>query len=132
MKLGQVFDPRHNALNAWRLALAAEVILWHSFPLTGRNITFAPAHQRLHIRVSDSATTDHLWACQLSPFLFPLSTLATLPPAALSWFLIEKHAMSLKCSLRPKDVSPAGADDDRQTIGSDGCLRSWLKSSCPR
>lgn len=45
MKLGQVFDPRNNALNAWRLALAAEVILWHSFPLTGRNISFAPAHQ---------------------------------------------------------------------------------------
>ena len=45
MKLGQVFDARHNALNAWRLALAAEVILWRSFPLTGRNIRFAPAHQ---------------------------------------------------------------------------------------
>jgi peptidoglycan/LPS O-acetylase OafA/YrhL len=36
MKLGQVFDPRRNALNAIRLALAAVVILWHSFPLTGR------------------------------------------------------------------------------------------------
>lgn len=36
MKLGQVFDPRNNALNAFRLALAAEVILWHSFPITGR------------------------------------------------------------------------------------------------
>ncbi len=36
MKLGQVFDPRSNALNAWRLALAAEVILWHSYPITGR------------------------------------------------------------------------------------------------
>jgi len=35
MKLGQVFDPRNNALNAWRLALAGEVILFHSFPLTG-------------------------------------------------------------------------------------------------
>lgn len=45
MKLGQVFDPRNNALNAWRLALAAEVILWHSFPLTGRSVSFAPAHQ---------------------------------------------------------------------------------------
>lgn len=30
MKLGQVFDPRNNALNAWRLALAAEVIFWHT------------------------------------------------------------------------------------------------------
>lgn len=36
MKLAQVFDPRKNALNAWRLALASSVILWHSFPLTGR------------------------------------------------------------------------------------------------
>ena len=36
MKLEQVFDPRNNALNAFRLALAAEVILFHSFPLTGR------------------------------------------------------------------------------------------------
>ncbi|UXA08037.1 acyltransferase [Mycobacterium sp. SMC-2] len=35
MKLGQVFDPRKNALNAWRLALAAEVMLFHSWPVTG-------------------------------------------------------------------------------------------------
>jgi peptidoglycan/LPS O-acetylase OafA/YrhL len=39
MKLGQVFDPRNNALNAFRLALAASVILWHSFPLTGHVVT---------------------------------------------------------------------------------------------
>jgi peptidoglycan/LPS O-acetylase OafA/YrhL len=32
MKVGQVFDPRNNALNAWRLALAGEVIFWHAFP----------------------------------------------------------------------------------------------------
>ncbi|OBH83087.1 acyltransferase [Mycobacterium scrofulaceum] len=36
MKLGQVFDPRSNALNALRLALAAEVMLFHSWPITGR------------------------------------------------------------------------------------------------
>lgn len=36
MTLGQIFDARKNALNAWRLALATGVILWHSFPLTGR------------------------------------------------------------------------------------------------
>lgn len=36
MKLEQAFDPRNNALNALRLALAAEVILFHSFPITGR------------------------------------------------------------------------------------------------
>lgn len=35
MKLGQVFDPRNNALNAWRLALAGEVIFWHVFSLNG-------------------------------------------------------------------------------------------------
>jgi peptidoglycan/LPS O-acetylase OafA/YrhL len=45
MKLGQVFDPRHNALNAWRLALAFEVILWHSFPLTGRRVSSPELHQ---------------------------------------------------------------------------------------
>lgn len=36
MKLGQVFDPRNNALNALRLALAAEVMLFHSWSATGR------------------------------------------------------------------------------------------------
>lgn len=36
--LGQVFDPRENALNAWRLVLAAGVILQHSWPLTGREL----------------------------------------------------------------------------------------------
>lgn len=35
MKLGQVFDPRRNALNALRLVLAAEVMLFHSWPATG-------------------------------------------------------------------------------------------------
>ena len=34
--LSEVFDPRQNALNAWRLFLAAGVILQHSWPLTGR------------------------------------------------------------------------------------------------
>ncbi|MCV7030085.1 acyltransferase family protein [Mycobacterium sherrisii] len=42
MKLGQtlarVFDPRNNALNAWRLILATGVILEHAWPLTGRNL----------------------------------------------------------------------------------------------
>lgn len=45
--LGDVFDPRNNALNAWRLILATGVILWHSWPLTGRGISFEPAHQLL-------------------------------------------------------------------------------------
>ena len=47
MKLGQEFDPRNNALNAWRLILATGVIVWHSWPLTGRHMTFEPAHQLL-------------------------------------------------------------------------------------
>src|SRR5579859_2074360 len=45
--LGREFDPRSNALNAWRLALATGVILWHSWPLAGRQVSFAPAHQLL-------------------------------------------------------------------------------------
>ncbi|WP_217155139.1 acyltransferase family protein [[Mycobacterium] fortunisiensis] len=46
-KLGKVFDPRNNALNAWRLVLLTGVILAHSWPLTGRRIEFEPAHQLL-------------------------------------------------------------------------------------
>jgi peptidoglycan/LPS O-acetylase OafA/YrhL len=44
--LGQEFDPRANALNAWRLGLALAVIVWHSFPLTGRHLPFM-VHQLL-------------------------------------------------------------------------------------
>ncbi|WAC90712.1 acyltransferase family protein [Mycobacterium sp. Aquia_213] len=47
MKLGQVFDPRSNALNALRLAMAAEVILWHSFAVTGGVLPSAPVRQLL-------------------------------------------------------------------------------------
>jgi peptidoglycan/LPS O-acetylase OafA/YrhL len=47
MKLGQAFDPRKNALNAFRLALAIGVILWHSYKLTGHDVPFAPARQLL-------------------------------------------------------------------------------------
>jgi hypothetical protein len=36
MKISEAFDPRRNALNVWRLLLAAEVILWHSYLTTGR------------------------------------------------------------------------------------------------
>ena len=45
--LGAEFDPRSNALNAWRLTLAMGVILWHSWPVAGRQVSFAPAHQLL-------------------------------------------------------------------------------------
>jgi peptidoglycan/LPS O-acetylase OafA/YrhL len=45
--LEQAFDPRKNALNALRLALAAEVMLWHSFPITGHNVSSKPVLQLL-------------------------------------------------------------------------------------
>ncbi|KLO43427.1 acyltransferase [Mycobacterium nebraskense] len=47
MKLGDVFDPRSNALNAWRLLLAAEVIFIHSWGVTGRNPSNKPVYQLL-------------------------------------------------------------------------------------
>lgn len=47
MKLGEVFDPRSNALNALRLAMATEVILWHSFAVTGSVLPSAPVRQLL-------------------------------------------------------------------------------------
>ena len=43
--LRQAFDPKLNALNAVRLAMAVGVIFWHSFPLTGEDIGFAPLRQ---------------------------------------------------------------------------------------
>ena len=45
--LGERFDPRHNALNLIRLCLAVLVIVWHSFPLTGHDVGFAPLRQLL-------------------------------------------------------------------------------------
>jgi peptidoglycan/LPS O-acetylase OafA/YrhL len=48
VKLGQVFDPRNNALNAWRLALATSVILQHSYILTGRKMSFGAVNQILY------------------------------------------------------------------------------------
>jgi peptidoglycan/LPS O-acetylase OafA/YrhL len=45
MKLAQVFDPRNNALNLFRLGLAAEVMLFHSWPVTGRT----PPHVLLQL-----------------------------------------------------------------------------------
>lgn len=47
LKLGQVFDRRNNALNAWRLTLALGVIVWHAYPLTGRTVSYEPVHQLL-------------------------------------------------------------------------------------
>ncbi len=45
--LGAGFDPRNNALNAIRLVLALLVIVWHSFPLSGHEVSFAPIRQVL-------------------------------------------------------------------------------------
>ena len=43
--LADALDPRKNSLNAIRLALAIGVIAWHSFPLTGSDLHFAPLRQ---------------------------------------------------------------------------------------
>ena len=44
----------------------------------------------------------------LKPLVFfPVATLATLPMAALSWFLVEKPALSLKSRLLRKSPVPA-------------------------
>ncbi|BBY62449.1 acyltransferase family protein [Mycolicibacterium helvum] len=45
--IGRLFDPRRNALNACRLAMATGVIVYHSWAITGRELSFAPAHQLL-------------------------------------------------------------------------------------
>jgi peptidoglycan/LPS O-acetylase OafA/YrhL len=45
--LDKQFDPRNNALNAWRLTLAMGVVLYHSWPLAGHQVSFVPAHQLL-------------------------------------------------------------------------------------
>jgi peptidoglycan/LPS O-acetylase OafA/YrhL len=47
MKLGQAFDRRNNALNAWRLLLAVEVILCHSWGISGRIPGSWPVNQLL-------------------------------------------------------------------------------------
>jgi len=47
MRLSEAFNPKANGLNLLRLCLAISVIVWHSFPLTGRDVDFAPARQFL-------------------------------------------------------------------------------------
>lgn len=68
MKLGSAFDPRQNALNAFRLALATEVILFHSFPLTGHAVSSKAVLQLLF-----SVGVDGFFA--LSGFLITASWL---------------------------------------------------------
>ncbi|WP_191330317.1 acyltransferase [Frigoribacterium sp. ACAM 257] len=43
--LGAVLDPRRNAYNLIRLVMAAFVVVWHSFPLTGHDIGLEPVRQ---------------------------------------------------------------------------------------
>ena len=38
--VGMQVDPRRNGLNTVRLALAASVLVWHSFRLTGRSVSY--------------------------------------------------------------------------------------------
>ncbi|MGH3726336.1 MAG: acyltransferase family protein [Mycobacterium sp.] len=47
MTLKQVFDRHHNALTLWRLFLAIGVIFWHSWALTGREISYDSAERLL-------------------------------------------------------------------------------------
>jgi peptidoglycan/LPS O-acetylase OafA/YrhL len=64
--LGQEFDPRANALNAWRLALALAVIAWHSLVLSGRHFPPFALHQ-----FATQAFVDGFFA--ISGFLIPAS-----------------------------------------------------------
>lgn len=67
-RLGAVFDPRRNALNACRLVLATEVMLFHSFPLTGNAVESTAVLQLLF-----SVGVDGFFA--LSGFLITASWL---------------------------------------------------------
>jgi peptidoglycan/LPS O-acetylase OafA/YrhL len=57
MKLGQVFDKRHNALTAWRLLLAIGVVFWHSWPLTGSEMGYEPAKRLISDLFADGFFT---------------------------------------------------------------------------
>jgi peptidoglycan/LPS O-acetylase OafA/YrhL len=66
--LGQQFDPRANALNAWRLGLALAVIVWHSWVLSGHPTPPFAIHQ-----FATQDFVDGFFA--ISGFLIPASWL---------------------------------------------------------
>lgn len=51
--LASVLDRKRNGLNAIRLVLALGVIVWHSFPLTGRTIEWSPARHFMELAFVD-------------------------------------------------------------------------------
>ncbi|BBX04039.1 acyltransferase family protein [Mycolicibacterium moriokaense] len=55
--LRHVFDPRRNALTAWRLVLATGVVFWHSWDLTGRSISHEPIMRLLSELFADGFFT---------------------------------------------------------------------------
>ena len=67
--LGHIFDPRANALNAWRLGLALAVIVWHSWVLTGHHTPPFAIHQ-----FATQDFVDGFFA--ISGFLIPASWLS--------------------------------------------------------
>lgn len=68
-RLSEAFDRRTNGLNGLRLALAASVIVWHSWPLTGRELSDGPVRQLL-----SEGGVDGFFA--ISGFLITMSWLA--------------------------------------------------------
>lgn len=78
LTLGQAFNPRANALNAWRLALALAVIVWHSSVLTGRPLPPFAIHQ-----FATQDFVDGFFA--ISGFLIPASWLGN--PRLRDYFL---------------------------------------------
>jgi peptidoglycan/LPS O-acetylase OafA/YrhL len=45
----------------------------------------------------------------MNPIVFAIiAAIATLPLAALSWFLVEKPSLSLKSRLKRRSTAPAG------------------------
>lgn len=68
-RLDEAFHRQENGLNGIRLALAASVIVWHSWPLTGRSLGFEPVRQLL-----SEAGVDGFFA--ISGFLITMSWLS--------------------------------------------------------